>query len=1003
MRGGGSTVLFSEKKFTIHCNAAPPALLTPTVLRNESLSDNFSFVLAFNTPNIADVASLHRDIAQLKITCPELNASWLYSVTPPQNTTGSFSFAAVNGTQNLTDTKGTNWNTIKGNTFTPAGGGAFYLDTTNYINKPVTYTLTLVDHAGLMSETSTTVYIPMLKPPVLQYNGTNVEQTSSVMFREPSQTLTFALVSQNQDIEGQSVEGATVYHTKTQTTTSSPSSATGSAFNIDADGRWTIETWCEKADYDASEKVVYTIPVSSGIYVASTGNDSTGDGTTDKPFATLTKALQEVQDRSKDYTIYIKDTVTLTNEQYIELPRINAKSLTIRGENSSATLTGQNGTRVLVITANANANAPKFYLKDLNIVTGINGMGITIDSSADVDITGCTIEGNGSTSVSGVGLYINKAHVILNNTTVRNFETSSADGGAGILVDNEATLFMAGSTSVNNNKATKDKACGGGILVSGKGKLYIGYTRDNSGAPVKDDSFTGEITLNSASSGGGVALRGGATCLMSAGTIGENKANIGSNANFKQGGGMFLKDDSTTFTMEGGIIADNECAGYGGGVAVHTSATFTMKGGTIGDSNARSVATESDCSNKANTGAGVYVLNATFSHTGGAIAHNYAKNYNIGDLVDASGGGVALSNSATYMIDDTNALVAYNGADKYGGGIFMTAADSGQKTCTLKNGSIKGNKADYYGGGIFIQDKNCSFSMVGGTIEGNEATRNGGAIFFDAGELSLTGGSIKDNKASTAGPGVYLDTSFSGDFTIGNNIEFLGHSSDIYFSNLATSATSYFTISDNLTKHHSSNKIKLELKLSDPVAVTNSGKVIATNDTHINLSDCFDVTIDSNQGEGYWKLALDGDKYKLAMDINKVTKDQIQTVLNGCTPIGEADDRTLFNEGNGYSQGATVRLFLQLVNNANSLIDEYVAMEFKFSGIQGEWSGEYRYRYFENDNEDDGDSSYNLYTSGVNSLGIDINIDGSDDFYIKKDSYYIYVEGDAGMKYYIFK
>lgn len=859
-----------------------------------------------------------------------------------------------------------------------------------------------------MSETSTTVYIPKLKPPVLQYNGTNVEQTSSVMFREPSQTLTFALVSQNQDIEGQSVEGATVYHTKTQTTTSSPSPTADSTFNIDADGKWTIETWCEKADYDASEKVVYTIPVSSGIYVASTGDDTTGDGTTDNPFATLDKALGQVNDRDKDYTIYIKDTVTLTNEQNIELARINAKSLTIRGEGSSATLRGPDSERVLVITAD-NTNAPKFYLKDLAIETGAKGMGITINSSADVDITRCTIVGSGSTSVSGVGLCIMRAHVILNDTKVHNFETDSTSGGAGILVDNEATLFMAGSTSVSDNKATANGACGGGILVRGKSKLYIGYTRDSSGAPVKDSTFTGNITENFANSGGGVALSGGATCLMSAGIIGKNKANVGSDT--KYGGGMYLKDSDTTFTMEDGMIADNECAGYGGGVAVRVSATFIMKGGTIGDSGAASVATESDCSNKANTGAGVCVLNATFSHTGGAIAHNYAKNYSIGGLVDASGGGVALSNSATYMIDDTNALVAYNGAAKYGGGIFMTAADSGQKTCTLKNGSIKGNKANYYGGGIFIQDKNCSFSMVGGTIEDNEATKNGGAIFFDKGELSLTGGSIKSNTASMAGPGVYLDTSFSGNFTIGNNIEFVGHSSDIYFSNLASSVTSYFTISENLTKHSSSNKIDLKLKLSDPVAVTNSGKVIATNKATTNLSDCFDVTIDSNKGDGYWKLALDDDKYKLAMDINKVTVDQIKVVLATGTSIGSMD-YTLFEEKN-YSQGATVRLFLQLVDSDNNEIEEYVAMEFKFNGEQSECLGTYRWKRFSlvsgvNPPISEGSDSYDLI--GDSFREVDFNGDRINDISICKDgsgsssSNQAWVEASYdGLKYYIFK
>ena len=59
----------------------------------------------------------------------------------------------------------------------------------------------------------------------------------------------------------------------------------------------------------------------TAVYVSSNGNDWTGDGSADKPYATLAKAVTEAEDGS---TIYVMSDLTMT-----ECARFYSKSLTI--------------------------------------------------------------------------------------------------------------------------------------------------------------------------------------------------------------------------------------------------------------------------------------------------------------------------------------------------------------------------------------------------------------------------------------------------------------------------------------------------------------------------------------------------------------------------------------------------------------------------------------------------------------------------------------------------
>lgn len=73
----------------------------------------------------------------------------------------------------------------------------------------------------------------------------------------------------------------------------------------------------------------------TAVYVSSSGNDGTGDGSADKPFATLAKAVEAAENGA---TVYVMSNLTMT-----DCARFYSKSLTITsGEGGPYTVTRDN-------------------------------------------------------------------------------------------------------------------------------------------------------------------------------------------------------------------------------------------------------------------------------------------------------------------------------------------------------------------------------------------------------------------------------------------------------------------------------------------------------------------------------------------------------------------------------------------------------------------------------------------------------------------------------------
>ena len=146
----------------------------------------------------------------------------------------------------------------------------------------------------------------------------------------------------------------------------------------------------------------------------------------------------------------------------------------------------------------------------------------------------------------------------MNNDSV--ISSNTGDYGGGVYVD-YGTFEMNNGKINGENNGVKG---GGGVGMGASGT----FTMNN-----------GEISGNISSKGGGVYAQGNFT--MNGGAIGTK---VDPNNATSDGGGVYLTDEKSNFTMNNGSISDNSSQN-GGGVFLHKG-NFTMTGGSVLDNKA---------------------------------------------------------------------------------------------------------------------------------------------------------------------------------------------------------------------------------------------------------------------------------------------------------------------------------------------------------------------------------------------------------------------------------
>lgn len=290
----------------------------------------------------------------------------------------------------------------------------------------------------------------------------------------------------------------------------------------------------------------------NNLYVSSTGNDTTGNGTINKPFKTVQKAYNSAWDNA---TIYIMDNITV--DETINFDEEKNIILTSENNEINSLLRGKENEKVLSIT------------------------------SGKVTLTNITLDGQNKDANDSL-LYATRATVNLNEGTTIQNNVNHVDRGGGIFLSLNGVMNINGAKIINNQAL----AGGGGAIIARHATLTInsgelsGNTAINGGAIFFGD-LEGILTLNggtitnnntTTACGGGIRLSG-ANMVMNGGKITYN------NALSANGGGVCVTsvtnyDNISTFTIKNGIISNNTAVS-GGGVYVFAGHTYNYIGGTI--------------------------------------------------------------------------------------------------------------------------------------------------------------------------------------------------------------------------------------------------------------------------------------------------------------------------------------------------------------------------------------------------------------------------------------
>lgn len=453
------------------------------------------------------------------------------------------------------------------------------------------------------------------------------------------------------------------------------------------------------------------------------GNDTTGDGSMAKPFATVQKAVDTIAafgDTSKKYTIYVDGTVEASYDDFTNGTFI---SIGTTASNLNLTIKGLSADARAVLNARQKSSYKGCVL-----------------TSEDTSLTLENLKITGGKEINSGGIYIKSGNLTLKNCVVTKNE--SINGGGGIQFDGENLIVEGSEISGNNGDP-------GGIWV----KEYSAQTK------IKNSN----IKNNVARSGGGLKLAGEST--IEGCDISGNKAESSTGG---VGGGLILSIDNKSCKIINSEISNNTAGENGGGIYM-TSGTLILGSGTVigkkldpdvVGNDISKVATSTDFGNKSTdtsysrVGAGLYVRYGTVNMSEGAyICKNYTSSY---------GGGVYVSPEGKFNM--SGGVIGWN-FSRMGGGIIADGADDDSSNYSVLNISGKAkicyNKAGFTsfqgctgrGAGIFA----CGDLNISGNAEifGNYAEKSGAGIHLEK-KLVMTGGSAHDNEAETDGAGIYI-------------------------------------------------------------------------------------------------------------------------------------------------------------------------------------------------------------------------------------------------------
>ncbi|BDZ69941.1 right-handed parallel beta-helix repeat-containing protein [Methanobacterium petrolearium] len=489
----------------------------------------------------------------------------------------------------------------------------------------------------------------------------------------------------------------------------------------------------------------------NNVYVATDGNDSTGNGSKDYPFENLVKALSEVQTtgtvnvgkgtysgaNNRGLTI-VKDMIIRFDDwKGSESAIIDAENVTwIFKVNTGVNVTLQNLTLINGNATNGGAiyNAGNLTTVNCTFMSNNASKGGAIYNSGNCTVIGGSIANN--TVVNDGGAIYNSGYCVINDCSILDNTATAWNGGA---IYNSG-YFAVNDCSILSNTATAGN--GGGIynnrgnctvtdsIVQNNTAYYYGggiYNRANC-------NINGSYVLNNIATYGSGIYNYQSNCTVIGVCIQNNTATVYGGGIYNSGGIITVIDTSVlnnkanyggalynsgNCTVIGGFIQNNTVTGtYAYGGAFYNSGNCTVIGGFIQN----------------NTVTGTYAYGGAFYNSGNCtVIGGFISNNTVNAVTSSNGGGI-YNSDGNFTV--TNCSIVSNTAYN-GGGIFNYA------NCAVVNCTFSSNKASNYGGAIYASSSS-NLNVTSSTLTNNQATW-GSAIFTYASNTQINFNRILNN------------------------------------------------------------------------------------------------------------------------------------------------------------------------------------------------------------------------------------------------------------------
>lgn len=495
----------------------------------------------------------------------------------------------------------------------------------------------------------------------------------------------------------------------------------------------------------------------TAVYVRSDGNDTTGDGSADKPYATLAKAVDAANDGA---TVYVMSDLTMT-----ECARFYSKSLTITSL-GDATYTITRGDNFAQQQDNARSTYNPAMVEvqtTSDVGAGLTLTNIIFDDGGKKEGTvfaqAVSDDSTGTADTSHNTDYVQDA-IIASNATVpstitlgagavlRNFGGMSAVRATGeaklvmepgsVIEDDSAVITTRGSDADETNAA---KGPAGAVWLQGSDFEM------KSGAEIKNVN------------GRAVYADGGEV------TIGGTISGITGNANMWQatkkdgtsGTSIHLRGENASAVLTSTSVVENIS---GGGSAVYV----TGKGNKVTTERGATIRSLTNTTGIYCTFASEAQLNGEITGLTGSNALNLNEDTKV--VLDADGSihDNACATAVVYLRAGAEFTIRgkinnNTSTDKCAALYIVTNGNSSHATlepggeiCSNTNGGSK------YGAAVELQQGSCSFTMNGGTISGNSGPCGAVQVHKDSAKFIMNSGEVTGNTSTTGGEaGIYVE------------------------------------------------------------------------------------------------------------------------------------------------------------------------------------------------------------------------------------------------------